>query len=90
VTRSGESDPGNPVTVDGVPSSPPPEVWDAIAVAAGAAARLEQAGRELRFTTDPQTGRPVVELHDRDGNVLDTLSPIQVLEIASGGTLDRT
>jgi hypothetical protein len=59
-------------------------------VAAGVAAKLAHAGRELRFTTGAKTGRPVVEVHDRDGKVLKTLSPSQVLEIASGGTLEGT
>jgi hypothetical protein len=72
------------VTVDAIPASPPPEVWDAMAVAHAAGDRLATSGRGLSFRTDERTRRLVIELHDVHGNVLDTLSPSGALDIAAG------
>jgi hypothetical protein len=71
-----------------IPQSPPPEVLDAIGVASSAYERLKNTGRRLHFETDPATGRVSVQVLDPEGNVLTTLPPSKVLDLASGGTLD--
>ena len=75
----------DPVSVDTLPASPPPEVQDAIGVAADAYDRLAAIGRELRFNVNESTGEVAITVHDADGNQLATLSPSEVLDIASGG-----
>lgn len=65
------------------PASPPPEVHDAIAVAAHAADRLAESGRALRFDAD-EGGRVTVHVTDASGTVLHTISGAQALAIASG------
>jgi hypothetical protein len=76
------------VTVDTMPSSPPPEVLDAIASASQAYDRLAAVDRRLHFHVEQPSGRMSVQVQDTKGNVLGTLSPSQALEIAAGGTLD--
>lgn len=71
-----------------IPASPPPEVLDAMGAAADAYDRLKTAGRRLHFETDAVTGRVTAQLLDPDGNVVTTLPPSKVLDLASGGTLD--
>lgn len=71
-----------------VPDSPPPEVLDAIGAAGRAYHDLHAQGRELRFSADGDGGRVNVEVHDLDGNVLQTISPSAALDAASGGGLD--
>jgi hypothetical protein len=71
-----------------IPDSPPPEVLEAMGAAAHAYDRLKTAGRRLHFETDAVTGRVTVQLLDPDGNVVTTLPPSKVLDLASGGTLD--
>jgi hypothetical protein len=75
---------GDSVTVDTMPASPPPEVLDAIDVAARAADRLQQSGRRLQFTVDPPTGKVAVQVTDHSGNVLGALTGAQALAVASG------
>jgi hypothetical protein len=75
---------GDSVTVDTLSASPPPEVLDAIGVAAQAADRLQQSGRRLQFTVDPPTGRVAVQVTDHSGNVLGALTGAQALAVASG------
>jgi hypothetical protein len=75
------------VTVDTMPASPPPEVLDAIGVAAKAADTLEQSGRRLQFTVDAPTGRVAVQMTDHSGTVLGTLTGAQALDVASGTPL---
>lgn len=73
---------------DGIPATPPPEVLDAVGTAAAAYDRLRTDGRRLHFATDPVTGRLSIEVHDLDGNLLTTLPPSRVLDLAAGGSLD--
>jgi hypothetical protein len=69
-------------------SSPPPEVLDAMERAAQTHAELSAQGRELRFLRDAQGGRTRIEVRDRGGNVLKTLSPAQALAVAAGAPLE--
>ncbi len=71
-----------------IPSSPPREVQDAIGVAADAYDQLAASGRHLHFGVDPSSGRLTTEVHDAEGNVLYTVSPSTVLDVAAGGDLD--
>jgi hypothetical protein len=68
-----------------VPSSPPEEALAAVDHAAGVAADLYAAGKELHFGTDPDTGRVSVQLRGLDGTVHDTLTGSRALELLSGG-----
>jgi hypothetical protein len=75
------------VTLDTIPSSPPPEVLDAIGMAAQAPDRLAAAGQALHFRIDARTGKVTIEVHDLDGNLQATLQPSEVLDIADGGSV---
>jgi uncharacterized FlaG/YvyC family protein len=77
----------DPVTVDTIPASPPPEVQDAMGVAAKAYQDLKDQGSELRFKVDEPSGKLVIEVHDTHGNLVFTLPPHKVLDIAAGGSL---
>jgi hypothetical protein len=67
-----------------VPAAPPAEVLDEVAVAGKVVAELHARGRQLRFASDPDTGRIVVEVRDLDGNVLRRIPPYDALRIAAG------
>lgn len=85
-TRSGVPVRTDQVTLS-VPSSPPEEALAAVDHAAGVAAELYAAGKELHFGTDPDTGRVSVQLRGLDGSVHDTLSGSRALELLSGGSV---
>ncbi len=84
VTAS-SGDHADAVTVDTLPASPPPELSKEIAAAARAYEDLLASGRRLHFDFESQSGRLKIELSDRDGNVLCTVSPPRALAIAAGG-----
>jgi hypothetical protein len=73
-----------------VPASPPPEVLEAMSVAGRVARELHEQGRELRFTPPAEgaNGRVRVEVRDLDGNVLRTIPPSELLDVAAGAPLD--
>jgi hypothetical protein len=75
-------------SLDTLPSSPPQEVLDQMASAARTHEELSAQGRELRFSRDERSGRTKIEVRDRGGNVLRTLSPAQALEVAAGAPLE--
>jgi hypothetical protein len=75
------------VTVDTIASSPPPEVHEAMGVAAQAYDRLEAQGRQMRFKVNEGTGKLVVEIHDLHGNLLFQVPTSTALEVAGGGSL---
>jgi flagellar protein FlaG len=64
-----------------------PEVLDAVAVAGRVVAELHARGRELRFGSDPDSGRIVVEVRDLDGNVLREIPPTGVMDILQARTV---
>jgi uncharacterized protein YlxW (UPF0749 family) len=76
------------VTVDTMPSSPPPEVLDAIGAAAKAYDRLTANGVQLHFHVDDETGKVAVHVYDTQGSVLGTLAPSQVLDLATTGAFE--
>ena len=76
------------VTVDTIPSSPPPEVHEAMGVAAQAYDKLQSEGREMRFKVNQGTGKLVVEVHDLHGQLLFQVPGSKALDVAGGGSLD--
>jgi len=76
------------VTVDTIPSSPPPEVHEAMGVAAQAYDKLQAEGRQMRFKVNEGTGKLVVEVHDLHGQLLFQVPASKALDVASGGSLD--
>jgi uncharacterized FlaG/YvyC family protein len=76
------------VTVDTIPSSPPPEVHEAMGVAAQAYDSLQDQGRQMRFKVNEDTGKLVVEVHDLHGNLLFQVPSSKALDVAGGGSLD--
>jgi hypothetical protein len=76
------------VSLETVPASPPQEVLDQMAGAAQRHEALSAQGRELRFSRDEQSGRTKIEVRDRGGNVLRTLSPAQAREVAAGAPVE--
>ncbi len=76
------------VSLQTLPSSPPPEVLDQMADAAQRYDELTSQGRELRFARDPESGRTRIEVRDRAGHLVKMLSPAQALDVAAGGPLD--
>jgi hypothetical protein len=69
-----------------VPASPPPDVRAEVAAAAERAAQLWNDDRELNFRKD-DSGRIVIEVRDRDGNVLRTIPPSGALAVMAGASL---
>jgi flagellar protein FlaG len=67
-----------------IPDAPPAEVLAELHVAGRVVAELHARGRELRFASDPDSGRIVVEVRDLDGNVLRRIPPSDALRVASG------
>jgi hypothetical protein len=76
------------VSLNAFPSSPPQEVLDQMGNAAQTYEKLSAQGRELRFARDEQSGRTRIEVRDRAGNMLQTLSPAQALALAAGTPLE--
>jgi hypothetical protein len=66
---------------------PPAEVLDQIALAASIEEQLRENGRQLRFLA-AQDGRTRIEIHDREGDVVGTLSTAEALEVAAGKPLE--
>jgi hypothetical protein len=80
------------ISSEEIPASPPPEVLDAIDAAGRVARELHAEGRELRFVPASERGEDDghvrVEVRDLDGNVLRTLPPSELLDVATGTPLD--
>jgi hypothetical protein len=76
------------VSLQTLPSSPPPEVFEQMAGAAQRYDELTAQGRELRFARNEESGRTQIEVRDRQGRLVKTLSPAQALAIAAGGPLE--
>ncbi len=76
------------VSLQTLPSSPPPEVLEQMAGAAQRYDELTSEGRELRFARDSESGRTRIEVRDRAGHLVKTLTPAQALDVAAGGPLD--
>jgi flagellar protein FlaG len=69
----------------GISPSPPPEVLDAVGVAADRADAMAAENRQLHFDRDEKTGRVVVQLLDlTSGEVIRTIPPSAALTALSG------
>jgi hypothetical protein len=75
------------VNVSTLPASPPPAVLEDMHAAARVFEELRAQKRELHFEALPG-GRVVVQVRDLDGNVIRTIPPAKVLEVASGAPLE--
>lgn len=71
-----------------VPTTPPPEVNQAIGAASQAYEELNATGQQLHFTLDRPTGALAVQLRDLDGNPLSNISASEALRIAAGKSLN--
>jgi hypothetical protein len=69
--------------IDAGRPGPPPEVLDQLAEAAAVHERLLHAGLTVSFDSDG-AGGPQARLRDRDGAVLRSLSPAEVIALACG------
>jgi len=67
---------------------PPPEVLEQIAAAGTIDEQLRASGHQLRFTSAEPGGRTRIEIHDRAGNAVRTLSAAEAVELAAGKPLD--
>jgi hypothetical protein len=76
-----------PLTLIASRGGPPPELLEEIAAAGMIEERLRDGGHRLRFTS-AVGGRPTtIELIDRDGNTMRSLSTAEALEVAAGKSL---
>lgn len=66
---------------------PPPEVLEQIAAAGAIDQRLRADGQQLRFERAMPGERTRIEIHDREGNAVRTLSTTEAVEIAAGRPL---
>lgn len=71
-----------------VPASPPPEVYEAMGVAAQAYDNLQAEGRQMRFKLNQGTAKLVVGIHDLHGNLLFEVPASKALDVAGGGSVD--
>jgi YD repeat-containing protein len=76
------------VSLQTVPSSPPPEVLAEMAHAGEIYDRLSAQGRTLHFAYDASSRRTAVEVRDRKGAVVGQLSLAQALDVAAGAPLE--
>ncbi len=68
-------------------AGPPPEVLDEISAAADRAWQLWNENRELHFSKESTSGRVVIEVRDRGGNTIRTISPSHALSVLAGAPL---
>jgi hypothetical protein len=71
----------------GPAAAPPPALLEEIAQAAETYDELYASGHELAFTPGAAGERVAVEVRDTGGNVLETLSIADALELAAGKPL---
>jgi hypothetical protein len=69
--------------------TPPPEVLDQVAAAGRISREMRESGHELRFS-EGQEGRISVELSDRKGKTVKSMSISEALEIAAGKPVQDT
>jgi hypothetical protein len=76
-----------PPTLIASRGGPPPELLEQIAVAGAIEEQLRESGYQLRFSLAANGERTRIELVDRDGNAMRSLSTAEALEIAAGKPL---
>jgi len=70
------------VTVDAIPSAPPPEVMHEVLAAQRAIEEMHDRGRTLHFAMD--SGRVKILLQDLDGKVIREVPASKAVDIARG------
>jgi hypothetical protein len=73
-----------PVIVDTIPATPPPDVLAAVQTASQSYDQLAATGHQVHFASDPQNGRLSIQVLDMAGAHVSTITPTKTLEIASG------
>ncbi len=74
-----------PVSLDTLPSTPPPDVLAQIQTAGANYESLRAQGYEVHYSYDEQARKSTVQLLDSSGTVVKTLSPAEAVELAMGG-----
>jgi len=74
-----------PVSIDTIPSAPPPEVLEHVAEAGKAFAALQAQGLEVNYNYDPHSRRTTAELRHIGGGTIKTLTLSEAMVLASGG-----
>ncbi|HEY5428082.1 MAG TPA: hypothetical protein VIK04_03130 [Solirubrobacteraceae bacterium] len=72
---------------DAVPATVPVEVLDAIGAAADAYDALHASGRRVHFGLGGPAGGLTIQMLDTDGELLGTVSPRELLDLAAGAPL---
>jgi len=70
-----------------IPATPPPEVMFEVDAAWERSAELAGQDRDLHFGTDEASGRVIIEVRSRDGEVLRTIPPSRALDVIGGEDL---
>lgn len=73
---------------EAIPASPPPRVLDAIGAASDVYDELEATGRHVHFDVDAETGAVTIQVLDTEGDLVGTVAPAHLLDIAAGAPLD--
>ena len=73
--------------IGGVPASPPPDAMREVDRAAERADELWRNNRELHFHMDEESGRVIVQVRDREGEVIRTIPPSEALDVLAGKPL---
>jgi flagellar protein FlaG len=73
--------------IGAVPAAPPPDALREVDRAAARADELWRQNRELHFEMDQDSGRVIVQVRDRDGNVIRTIPPSEALDVLAGNPL---
>lgn len=70
-------------------AEPPAEVFSQIAAAGRMHDRLQQEGRELRFSLDGPDASLQIEMHDLESGGATTVSSAEAIDIAAGRPLEH-
>jgi hypothetical protein len=73
---------------DAVPAMPPAEVRDAIGAAAEIYEELQASGRRVHFDVNAAPGSLTIQVLDPNGDLLSTVSPRHLLDLAAGAPLE--
>ena len=76
-----------PVSIDAIPSAPPPEVLAQIETAGKTYEALQAEGYEVHYSQNPDTRRVTAELRNSEGDVVKTLTPSEAIALAAGEAL---
>jgi hypothetical protein len=74
-------------TIEASEGCPPPELLEEIFAAGRIEERLRESGQHVSFLPSVPNGRTAIELHDRDGDMVRSLSIAALLELAAGKPL---